>query len=88
MAAIKEKVRPTEQELRIGLVIGLCGLLSFVFLLGALKGLPGLVVFPAVSGGNPMVVALGAYGIFHERLGAKGVLGVIAGCLGIVLLSI
>jgi len=35
-----------------------------------------------------MVVALVAYGIFHERLGVNGVLGVIAGCLGIVLLSV
>ena len=87
-AAIRGKVAPTGRELKIGIFIGLCGLLSFVFLLGFLKNLPGIVVFPVVSGGNPMVVALGAYGIFHERLGVKGVLGVIAGCLGIVLLSV
>jgi len=92
LAAIREKVNLTGQELRSSLFLGfgggLCGLLNLVFLLGALKSLPGIVVFPAVSGGNPMVVALGAYGIFHERLGVTGVLGVIARCLGIVLLSV
>lgn len=88
LVAIKEKVAFARQELCIGSIVGLCGLFTSVFILWSLKRLPGVVVFPVVCGGNPIVVTLGAYGIFHERLGAKGVLGVVAGCLGIVLLSV
>lgn len=49
--------------------------------------LPGYVVFPMVSGGTLIIVAIAGRFIFKEHIGPYGIAGIVAGALAIGLLS-
>lgn len=87
-AGLRKKIVFARKEIIVGAVIGLCGVFSFIFMLKSLTILPGVVVFPVVGGGNPILVVILIHVIFRERLGTKEILGIGAGCSGIILLSI
>lgn len=88
MAGLRKKIVFTRKEIIVGAVIGLCSVLAFVFMLKSLTILPGVVVFPVVGGGNPILAVILIHVIFREKLGIKEILGIGVGCSGIILLSI
>ena len=85
---LKKRIVPTKKGVLIGAGAGISSFFGSLFLLLALKKVPGSVVFPIAIGGNLVTVSLLAALFFKERLGAKGILGIISGIVGLVLLSI
>lgn len=81
--------RPHAREVWLGLAMAgasLGGQLSMERSLAT--GLPGYVVFPAAMGGGLLFVTAVGVGEFGERIGMTGYLGIIAGTLSIILLSL
>lgn len=65
---IRKKERPGLRELLFGTFIGIPNFFSSKFLLGALKKLPAVVVYPTFSVATLLVVTLAGVCLFKERL--------------------
>ena len=85
---LKKKIVPTGKAVFIGAGAGISSFFGSLFLLLALKKVPGSIVFPIAIGGNLVTVTLLAAFFFKERLKTKGILGIISGIAGLILLSI
>ena len=85
---LKKRIAPDRKGVLIGTGAGISSFSGSLFLLLALKKVPGSIVFPIAIGGNLVTVSLLAAFIFRERLGRRGILGIISGIAGLILLSI
>lgn len=72
----------------VGTIAGVTCVLSVYFLLGALKTLPGMVVFVIVPASALSLTLLCGWLVFHERLSRSQTLGVILALVGIVLVQL
>ena len=86
--SLKNRMVPAKKDVLIGAGAGIGSFFGSLFLLLALKKIPGSIVFPIAIGGNLVTVSLLSILIFKERLGIKGILGIISGIAGLILLSI
>jgi len=85
---LKKRIVPAMKGVLIGAGAGISSFSGSLFLLLALKKMPGSIVFPIAIGGNLVTVSLLAAFFFKERLEVKGILGIISGIAGLILLSI
>ena len=85
---LKKKIVPTRKAIFIGAGAGISSFSGSLFLLLALRKMPGSIVFPIAIGGNLVTVIILASFLFKERLGVRGFMGIISGILGLILLSI
>ena len=85
---LKNRIIPVKKDIFIGAGAGISSFSGSLFLLLALKKILGSIVFSIAIGGNLVSVSLLAAFIFKERLGTKGILGIISGIAGLILLSI
>jgi len=85
---LKKKIVPAKKSVLIGAGAGISSFFGSLFLLLALKQVPGSIVFPIAIGGNLVTVSLLAAFFFKERLAVRGTLGIISGIAGLILLSI
>lgn len=85
---LKNRIILVKKDVLIGAGAGISSFSGSLFLLLALKKIPGSIVFPIAIGGNLVTVSLLAAFIFKEKLGAKGILGIISGIAGLILLSV
>lgn len=67
--AVRKKERPGYREVLYGIAIGVPNFFSTKFLLGALTGLPTVVVYPSFSVGTMLIVTMTGAIMFRERLG-------------------
>ncbi len=88
LLCLKNRIIPIKKAVLVGAGAGISSFSGSLFLLLALKRIAGPIVFPIAIGGNLATVSLLATLIFKERLGTKGILGIISGIAGIILLSI
>jgi drug/metabolite transporter (DMT)-like permease len=83
----RRPVRLKGGDVLLGGGIGLFSVLGAFFLLRALGHTQAVIVFPATSAGNVVVVALGSMVIFGESLSWKGWVGVLLGTAALALMS-
>ncbi len=62
-------------------------LLNFAVILLATR-MDAAIVYPVIQGGGPVIVTLVSWFLFRERLDPPKLLGVVLGCVGIVLLNV
>ena len=77
-----------KKELLYGCLLGIPNFFSSLFLLNALRSIPGVIVFPSYSVATILVVALAGLLFFRERLSKKQLLGGILICIALVLLNL
>jgi multidrug transporter EmrE-like cation transporter len=89
VAYMKVSQRPIGKEVLIGsgmAVSSLCGQLGMALSLSG--GIPGFIVFPVATGGGMLfVVAVGRL-VYHEPMGALGILGILVGLVAMILLAL
>jgi len=85
---VKNRIIPDRKDIFIGLAAGVSSFLGSLFMMIALNKAPGTIVFPIAVGGNLITVALLAVLVFKEKLGIKGILGIIFGVIGLIMLNI
>jgi drug/metabolite transporter (DMT)-like permease len=81
--------RLLRRELLVGGAMGVCsfcGVNGMTLALAA--GVPGFVVFPVAMGGGLLMVVATGIGLFRERMGPAGYLGIGLGMLALVLLAL
>jgi drug/metabolite transporter (DMT)-like permease len=71
-----------------GIGLGVPNVLSTIFLLAALSGLPAIFVYPSINIGIILFTAIGAYALWREGLNKYGIAALISGVVAILLLSI
>lgn len=86
--ALCRKERPGLADFLYGLAIGVPNYFSARFLLGALKKLPAVIVYPSFSVAALVVVTLVGVFCFRERLSRRQWCGVVAILAGLVLLNL
>lgn len=82
------KKKPTWPDLRFGFVLGLPNFFSSFFLLKALQGLPGYLVFPFVNVGSVLLASLTGYCFFDEVPGRRRIVLLSLGALAVLLLTV
>jgi hypothetical protein len=77
------------RELLIGAAMAAASLCGQLAMAGALSGgLPGYVVFPVATGGGLLFVVAVGVGVFRERMGSAGYLGIAVGTVALILLAL
>jgi multidrug transporter EmrE-like cation transporter len=77
------------REWLIGGAMAVCSLCGQLGMANALAGgLPGYVVFPVATGGGLLLVVATGVGLFRERMGAAGYLGISIGIVALILLAL
>lgn len=87
LAFIKKRF-PHRKEFLVGWGMGTSGILNTLFMLLALRELPGIVVFPILSSGNVVLTVFLSYIIWKEDLTKKSILGIIIAVLAIAFINI
>ena len=82
-----ERTPVKRKSLGVGLMAGLGSVAGQALTIRAATMAPGYVVFPVVSGGLIVLVALVSWLVFKEKIGVFGVLGIAVGVVAIALLS-
>lgn len=78
---------PRPRDLGWGLALGVPNLMSAVFMVSALGKFPAFVVFPVVSAGTVMAIALLGALLFKERIGRLGLVGILLTLLSIAAIN-
>jgi len=77
------------KEMWLGAVLAALSIGGQLAMANALQaGLPGNVVFPVTVGGSILIVAVAGRLFFGEKMHPLSWVGVVAGCLAVVLLSV
>ncbi|MDP6118442.1 MAG: DMT family transporter [Planctomycetota bacterium] len=84
---MKRKVKPGWTECWTGVLIGIANSLQVLFILKALEGYPGYVVFPVASAGGLLMTTLFAVIWLKESLSARGLVGISVAVLAVVALQ-
>ena len=82
-----KKIILSRNEILFGIILGLSSVLQSYFWIMALQGLEGVVVYPAVSIGAIVLVTIVCTGLLKEKLGMKGILGMMFGFVAIIMLT-
>jgi len=85
---IIKKERPSMKALLFGALIGIPNFFSAKFLLGALKDLPAVVVYPTSNVGTILIVTLSGVLIFKEKLNKIQWIGLMAIVTALILLNV
>jgi multidrug transporter EmrE-like cation transporter len=81
--------RPFSREIFIGGAMALSSVCGQLSMAGALSGgLPGYMVFPVATGGGLLLVVAVGIGLFRERMGMPGYLGIGVGTVALILLAL
>jgi drug/metabolite transporter (DMT)-like permease len=87
-AFLRLRKRPSPKECGFAALMGLASFGGQLCTSLSLEhGVPGHIAFPITTGGSLFVVAAGGRVLFHERIGAYGIAGIISGIAALVLLS-
>jgi len=78
---------PDQRDLRVGLLMGVSGFVSFVLFLHALRLLSGVVVFPLRSIINVIATIILSVLLWQEKIGAAGKFGILTAIVSIFLIS-
>ncbi len=81
-----QKIKFSKATLVRGAVLGIPNIFSTFFLIGALKALPAIRVYPTVNISVIILTALAAAGLWRETLNRPGIAALVSGSLAIVLL--
>ena len=85
---IKDKNKINHQDLLTGIMVGVPNLFSSFFLINALDVLKTAVVFPIFSAGSIVVISVGGFMIFQEKLNRREVSAIIMTIIALVLINI
>jgi drug/metabolite transporter (DMT)-like permease len=88
---VQSAARPRPLRLRnvlAGIMGGAGSAVGVLYTVTATERLPGYIVFPLISGGIIVVVAIVGRVAFRERIGPWAMAGIAAGVAGIVFLSV
>lgn len=77
-----------KKELLYGSLLGIPNFFASLFLLNALRKIPGIIAFPTYSVATIFVVALAGILIFREKLEKKQIVGAAIICVALVLLNL
>lgn len=84
----KNKKKIGFKELRFGFLIGTAISAGVIFSMNAVMQLPGMVVFPLLSGGGLVSVTVLSMIFWKERLTLQQSLGLLFACIAIVLIAL
>lgn len=79
---------PGQRDLKVGLLMGVSGFVSFVLFLHALRLLSGVVVFPVRSMINILATIIFSVLLWQERIGTVGKFGILTAIVSIFLISL
>lgn len=82
-----QKSRFEKHGALIGALAGCCVIGTTITMIAAAALLPGVVIFPAMSGLSLLIVALLGRIVFKEHIGPYGYMGILCGIIAIVLLG-
>lgn len=82
----RDRVSP--ETLRLGALLGVANLGNYLFLVLALVGLPGAVVYPVIAAGEVGLLALAGLLVWRERIGLKAWLGIALAVGALVLVQL
>lgn len=88
VACLARKVKPRWHDVVWGAILGVPNLFSSYFLIGALRDLPSVVVFPSVAAGSVMLIVLIAWLAFREEMGKLGVAGVALSVVSLIAVNV
>ncbi|MBM4437614.1 MAG: hypothetical protein FJ029_10370 [Actinobacteria bacterium] len=71
-----------------GGVMGAANVAQNLFLLAALRTIPGSLVFPIQSSVSVLLMNAAGYALWHERHGREALVGVVLACTGLVLVNV
>lgn len=84
----KRKIKIKVEEVFTGLAVGLPNLFSSFFLIMALEGMKSSVVFPVFSAGSVVMISIGGFFIFREKLQRKDLVSLFMILIALVLINI
>jgi drug/metabolite transporter (DMT)-like permease len=88
LALARQRLRPTRDDLPLGVLLGAVNVAANTALLAALDHLPAAIVFPAASGGGVMLVAVTSALLWGERLSRPALIGVVIALPALVLVNL
>ncbi len=84
----KKEIKLKREDVITGLIVGLPNFFSSFFLIMALEGIKSSVVFPVFSAGSVVMIGLGGFFIFREKLEGKDIISLIMILLALILINI
>jgi len=85
---LKKSGRIKKQDIITGLIVGIPNLFSSYFLINALDELKTAVVFPIFSAGSIIVISLGGFFIFKEKLNNKEISAIFMTIIAMILINL
>ena len=85
---LKDKNEFGVKDIRTGIMVGIPNLFSSFFLINALDVLKTAVVFPIFSAGSIVVISLGGFIIYQERLNKREISAIVMTVIALVLINI
>lgn len=84
---IKEKKKVSGNDILLGIIVGIPNLFSSYFLILALNYINTSVAFPIYSAGSILLINLGGFMLFKERLSRKDTFAVIMTLIALILIN-
>ncbi len=84
----KRNIKIKIEEVFTGLAVGLPNLFSSFFLIMALEGMKSSVVFPVFSAGSVVMISIGGFFIFREKLKRKDLVSLFMIIIALILINI
>ena len=88
VALRRQRLRPTRDDLPLGILLGVVNIGGNFAMLAALDYLPAAIVFPAASGGGVLLVAVTSALLWGERLSRPALLGIAVSLPALVLVNL
>jgi DME family drug/metabolite transporter len=88
LAIWQQRLRPTRDDVPLGVLLGLVNVGGNISMLAALDHLPAAILFPAASGSGVRLVALTSALLWRERLSRPALLGIAVSLPALVLVSL
>ena len=88
LALGRQHLRPTRDDLPLGILLGVVNVGGNFAMLAALDYLPAAIVFPAASGGGVLLVAVTSALLWGERLSRPALLGIAVSLPALVLVNL
>jgi drug/metabolite transporter (DMT)-like permease len=86
--ALKHRKEITRSDIPLGLGVGAFNILGNMFILEALKTLPGAVVFPLNGSGALVLITVASMVLFKEKVSRLNALGMLVTLVAVVLINI
>ena len=85
---LKEKKKITKKDILTGFAVGIPNLFSSYFLILSLATLKTSVAFPIYSAGSIVLINIGGYVIFKEKLATKNQVAIFLTIIALVLINV